>query len=105
MERKITIDIKGNEKLFSLLQERGAEVERGRNIQKEIEAMQEEQRKIGLNLNNLKEKVRKIISKKKIDLNEFEVLTDISLEDGEIRLLIVDALEEWKKLYLERNKK
>lgn len=105
MERKIIIDIKGNERLFSLLQERGAEVERGRNIQKEIEAMQEEQRKIGLNLNNLKEKVRKIISKKKIDLNEFEVLTDISLEDGEIRLLIVDALEEWKKLYLERNKK
>ena len=105
MERKITIDKKGNEKLFSLLQERGADVERGRGIQKEIEKMQEEQRKIGLNLNNLKEKVRKIMSKKKVDLDEFDVLTDISIEDGEIRLLVVDALEEWKAAYRERNKK
>jgi|TARA_Y100000034_G_scaffold49407_1_gene61096 transcriptional regulator len=93
-----------NAKLHKLLEEKIKLVEEGKSFQKKVEKLQKEQRKIGLKLNKVKEKVLPLIAEEstKLDIGQFEAPMNVNIIDGKSILTIVDRVEDFKKRLLEK---
>jgi len=93
-----------NAKLHKLLEEKANLVEEGKSFQKKVEKLQKEQRKIGLKLNKVKEKVLPLIAGEstKLDIGQFEAPMNVNIIDGKSILTIVDRVEDFKKRLLEK---
>lgn len=104
LTRKVIIEDK---KLKSLLEEKDNNITTGRAIQKKVEELQREQQKIGLHLEKIKGKVRKLFSKheKKLTLDDFEYVYSVGLVKSRVEVDIHNAVEEFKVSYKEQNKK
>ena len=96
-----------NAKLFKLLEDKEVLVGKGRELQKDIEEIQKEQRKIGLKLNKVKEKVIPLVEKEseKIEIEQFETPAAVDIKDGKAILTILDQIEDTKKKILEQLEK
>lgn len=91
-------------KLHKLLEEKVKLVDEGKGYQKEVEELQKKQRKVGLKLNKIKEKVIPLVAEEsvKLDIGQFEAPMNVSIIDGKDILTIVDRVEDFKKRLLEK---
>ena len=98
-----TIEIKGNEKLKSLLNMKAGLNDEWIAMDKDKVALEEKQNKLALKMNRLNDKAqpfyREII--KEIELEEFEEHARLYIdeEDKILKLEIVDKIEEYKLAY------
>lgn len=72
----------------------------------EITKLEEERNKIAIKGQKVKDKLNPIVQKLvKADQGDFDVVTKVECNDkGELVVEFIDALEDWKKAYKERNK-
>ena len=99
-------------KIYKLLKERGDLVLGGREVaqkmedlKKEFEANQEEINKISIKVNNINEKVKSLLDKHKIKTEEFEIIQEIMLGEGDnLEVVIVDQIEEYKDFLRKKEK-
>ena len=96
------VEIKNN-KLVGILERRGEVLKLAREKQKEVEALQEEQAKLGYKMNKLKEKSKVIMDKMNPELEEFEIITGLFTEDGKAYYEVVNQVEEYKEMIREKN--
>lgn len=94
-----------NDKLFKILEERAEVFKEVQKINEEMIKLDTERKKLAYKMDGLKEKTKKILDKEKIELDEFEIITNVGIKDGEIELTIVDEIEEYKKVVRERKEK
>lgn len=73
----------------------------------QIMKLEEERNKIAIKGQKIKDKLNPIVLKLTTkDTGEFDIVTKVETNDqGELVVEFVDALEDWKKAYKERNKK
>lgn len=71
------------------------------NIQKELKSEVEALDKLNGFVNKYNGEVSRLLDKEKFELNEFEVLNQVELNNGEIEVSVIDKLEEFKKRYKE----
>ena len=93
-----------NDKLNELLVEKNELVQKGRKYQKEIEAIQKKQNKIGLKLNKIKEKIIPSVEEltKDHEMGQWEIPMTIAVNDkGESVLTLLDKIEKKKQQILE----
>lgn len=95
-----TITIK-DAKIKKLLEQRDVEVKKGRELEKQKQTIEQEQRKIGLLLNRIKEKVTPMVNAhaKKESFNPYEVISAVQITDGQVVMTVTDSLELWKENY------
>lgn len=98
--RKVEIN---NNKLVKILERRAEILKLAREKQKEVEALQEEQAKLGHKMNKLKEKSKVIMDKMNPELEEFEIITRLFAEDGKAYCEVVNQVEEYKEMIREKN--
>ena len=94
-----------DEKLAKYLEEKNLLVKDGRNLNADIEKIQTVLNKIALKIQKLKDKIIPRAEEYCTNLGEFEELVTINMEDGKVVLEILDRVEEYKALYLERKNK
>lgn len=75
------------------------------NIRKELKNEIEELDKLNGFVNKYNGEVSRLLDKEKFELNEFEVLNQVELNNGEIEVSVIDKLEEFKERYKEQFKK
>jgi len=96
---KRTIKIK-NKKLYKILEEKGKVLTKARELNEIHKKNAEELNKYGLELNKYKEKLLPIVHKIKDemgeDLAEFEEFETVEAIDGNVEIVIYDAVEEFK---------
>jgi len=99
--RKVTID---NKDLYEILKLRSVEYKKVTNINDEMVKLDTERKKVAYTMDRLKEKTAKIIKKSKIEMNEFEVITNVMIDDKTKlpTVEIVDQVEEYKELLKEK---
>lgn len=99
-------ELKGD-KLLKLLTKKEELVGEGRKFQVDIEGLQKEQRKVGLKLNKVKEKVIPLIEKEseKLDIEQFEIPSSVNIKDGKAILTILDQIADYKFRILEQLEK
>lgn len=99
--------------LSKLLKERGGLVKRGRYLTKRIERLEkalkdfdDERNELGMKIAQLQDRMIPIVREKvESGLGEFEELANMELRrGGVIDIEVVDKVEEFKRLYLERIK-
>lgn len=99
---KRTIKVK-NDKLYKLLEEKNEVLTKAREVKVEFDKLQEELQKHGLELNKYKEKLFPLVDKIKEEmgeeLGEFEEFETVEAIDGEIEIVVFDAIEEYKDMY------
>jgi recombinational DNA repair ATPase RecF len=99
---KRTIKVK-NDKLYKLLEEKNEVLAKAREVNEQNKILTEELQKYGLELNKYKEKLFPLVDQIKDemgeDLGEFEEFETVEAIDGEIEIVIFDAIEEYKDLY------
>lgn len=95
-----TIKLK-SKKLVKILETRAEVLKEAREIQKEVEELQKVQQKLGYKMNKLKDKTTPLV--KDVELEEFEVISTVKLEKGEVVVEIIDQIEEYKKALRERD--
>jgi len=91
-----------NDKLFKILTERGLIFREIEEINKKMMDLDKSRQKLGYKMDKLKDKTVKIIEKEDIKLDEFEYISNIGIENGEIEVTILDQIEEYKKLVREK---
>ena len=97
MSRVIKLD---DEQLDKILRERKIEFDKSVEVNKEIVKLDEARTKIAYKLQRLKDKTVPIIDKYKdtINLNEFEVITSVRLNQEKFpEVEIIDQLEEFTR--------
>ena len=96
---KRTIKIK-NPKLYKILEKKNVVLDKAREVNKEWKKMEQDLQKYGLELNKFKEKLFPIVKKIKEgmgeELGEFEEFETVEAIDGEVSIVIYDAVEEFK---------
>lgn len=97
---KRTLKVK-NDKLYKILEEKNKVLKEAREVNDKNKILTEELQKYGLELNKYKEKLFPLVDKIKeeIELGEFEEIETVEPVDGEIELIIFDAIEEYKDMY------
>lgn len=95
------INIK-NDKILKILEKKGGLIDKGRELTKQIEGLEKERNKVGLQVQKLKDKTAHLMDKEDIKTEEFEYVASVDLKDGEVVLTIKDAIEEYKQAYRER---
>lgn len=95
-----------SKELVDLLTKKNVLIEEARGYSKEIDALEETRRKVGLQVQKIKDKVIPLV-KKLTDgkLAEFEEITQVDVKDGEIEVGIVNVIDEFKRDYLEAKAK
>jgi len=73
-------------------------------IKKELEEELAELDKLSGFINKYNGQVSRLVDKEKLELGEFERLTKIELDKGQIIIEVEDVIEEYKKRYLESKK-
>ncbi len=102
--RKIDIKAKG---LVDLLEKQGVIANEQHEINKQLIELDKERTKNGYKVQKIKDKMKPIIDglMKDIELGEFEIVTNIMLEDGQPKMEILDQLEEYAKMLRENKEK
>ena len=95
-----------NKELSSLLGKKNEFVLQGREFSKQIEKLEAERNKCGLQIQKLKDKIVPIV-KKEVDgkLGEFEDITTVELYGSDVIINTYDVVEDFKKNYLEAKNK
>ena len=98
--------IKLNSKeLLKLLQSKSTLVEEGRGITKEIEKLETDRRKVGLQIQKLKDKIIPLVTKlTKDSMAEYEEISTVDIKGDEIEVITVDVVENFKRDYKEARK-
>jgi hypothetical protein len=92
--------------LVKFLTEKGNEITLGREIQKEIEELQEKQNKHALRAQKFTEKIVPLVKELvKGQLGEYETVSTIELKDGKVAVNTYDVVEEFKAIYNEKKNK
>lgn len=95
-----------NDKLKVLLQQKEVLVTQGRQLTTEIEKLEKERAKVGMQIQKVKDKVIPMVDKMKesglIVLGEYDDIETIGLDNGEIEVKIFNHLDEFKKAYAEK---
>lgn len=86
-----------NDKLKGILESREIVFNDIQKINEEIIKLDAERKKHALKMERLKDKTRAIIDKINFSLGEFETISRVFLENGVIKVEIVDEVEEFKK--------
>lgn len=95
-----------NNTLKKLLEEKEELVNQGRALTVEIEKLEKDRAKIGMQIQKRKDKIIPLVEKEvKPKLGEYEDIETVTLEKGEIVVKVFNHLEEFKKAFAERNKK
>ena len=102
MRKKIVND----KKLKEILEERGVIYKEIGKINEKIVALDKERTKWGYKMDRLKEKTAPFVEKyiSPYDLDEFEIVSRVYLEKGEIIFEIIDKIEEYKNILREEVK-
>jgi len=99
------IKIKDN-RLKKVLLEKKLVIKELRKLGKEANELQGKLDKLAMKRGNLIAKTHNILDKKDLELNEFEELNTVEIKGDDIILTTINAIEEYKKVYLEeKNKK
>ena len=94
-----------NKELLKLLQSKSTLVDEGRGITKEIEKLETDRRKVGLQIQKLKDKIIPLVTKlTKDSMAEYEEISTVDVKDDEIIVEIVDVVENFKRDYKEARK-
>jgi len=95
-----------SKELIELLSKKTVLIDEARGYSKEIETLEGTRRKVGLQVQKIKDKVIPLV-KKLTDgkLAEFEEITQVDIKDGEIDITVVNVVEDFKRDYLEAKKK
>lgn len=92
-----------NAKLVVLLKQKDLLVTQGRKLTIEIEKLEKERAKVGMQIQKVKDRVLPIVDKEvKPKLGEYEDIETVALVNGEIEVKIFNHLEEFKKAYAEK---
>lgn len=95
-----------NNTLKKLLEEKDELVTQGRALTVEIEKLEKERAKIGLQIQKKKDKVIPIVEKMKnsgdIPLEEYDEIESVSIVKGEVEVKLFNHMEEFKKAYAEK---
>jgi DNA anti-recombination protein RmuC len=94
-----------SKELLKLLQSKSTLVDEGRAITKEIEKLETDRRKVGLQIQKMKDKIIPLV-KKLTDgkLGEYEEISTVEPKGDEIIVETVDVVEDFKKQYKEAKK-
>jgi hypothetical protein len=94
-------------KLVGLLNEKDILVTSGRAISKDIEKLENDRRKVGLQIQKLKDKILPMVDELTKDkLQEFEEITAVNVHsEDEIEVLVTNVIEDFKKAYIEQKQK
>lgn len=99
MQRKVIVEDK---KLVQFLKKKQEAVDAGRKQYKIVDKEQKKLNKLGLKIQQVKDKMVPHVKKLDIELDEFEDITSIELLNGKAVVVITDAIENYKKAYLEQ---
>ena len=93
-----------NKKLLKLLEEKEELITEGRKLTAEIEKVEKERAKIGLQIQKIKDKVIPMMTELKptICKEEFDDIESVSIVNGKIEVKTFNHLEEFKKQYREK---
>lgn len=95
-----------DDELKGWLEEKDTLVNEGRELSKEIEALEEKRNTCGMKIQKLKDKIiprgEELI---KDSLGEFDVLTTITIDGEEVALEYIDQVEDFKRAVRERKQK
>lgn len=96
-----------NKSLVGLLKEKDVLVTGGRAISKEIEKLENDRRKVGLQIQKLKDKILPMVEKlTKDSLQGFEEITQVDIKnDEEVEISVINVVDEFKKTYIEQKQK
>lgn len=106
--RKVEIT---NNELFNLVQENNEHIKKlrlildeGEKLEKELENVEKKLKTAQTKQNKHLDKLRPvaIAATSQIEVGEFEYIGEVQIEDGILYAKIEDALENWKKSYLEK---
>lgn len=94
-----------NEEIKALLIEKKDLFEQGLKLTEQIEELDAKRNTIAMLAQKIKDKMMPIVDRDiKPTLKEFEVLDTIKLnDDGEVEIIVTDAVEEFKKNFKEFN--
>lgn len=97
MEKGIRYEKFKDKKVQDLLAKKDEIVTEGRKLSKEVETTLE---KYNQQILKLKDKVKPLVDPyiEKMNLGEFEVPTEVTIEGDEIKVQIVDEIESYKEL-------
>ena len=98
------LKIKDN-KLKKLLTEKKNVIEELRKLGKEAGEIQNKLDKLALERGNIISKIHNILDNKDLGLEEFEELNTVEIKGDEVILTIINAIDEYKAVYLEEKKK
>jgi len=100
--RKIKIE---NQKLAKILNDRKVIFDEITEANEGIDKLDKHRTKLAYKMNKLKEKTATIIDEVKptFELQEFEIITNISIDNGYPEVEIIDQIEEFKKVLREKN--
>lgn len=98
-----TIDIKGKG-LVELLEKQAVIANEQHEINKKLIELDKERTKNGYKVQKIRDKMKPIIDAiiPTVELGEFEMVTNISLEEGQPKMTIIDQLEEYAKMLREK---
>ncbi len=95
-----------NKEIVELLTKKETLVIEGREVTKKIEELENDRRKIGLQIQKVKDKVIPMVNKlMEGNLKEFEEIGTVEVKDGELDISIVDVIENFKRDYKEAKNK
>ncbi len=95
-----------NKELSALLIKKSGLVDQGRELSKAIEKLENDRRKVGLQIQKLKDKILPLVAKLTIDkLVEFEEISTVDIKGDEIEIKTFNVVDDFKKDYLEAKKK
>jgi hypothetical protein len=95
-----------NKEIVELLTKKETLVIEGREVTKKIEELENDRRKIGLQIQKVKDKVIPMVNKlMEGNLKEFEEIGTVEVKDGELDISIVDVVENFKRDYKEAKNK
>lgn len=100
MEREIVINDK---KLIDALNKRAPLIEQGREISRQIDALEKERNKLALQAQKLTDRITKILEDTVYSqVQEFEFISAVGLKDGNAFVTIYNHLESIKQELLKR---
>jgi hypothetical protein len=95
-----------NKEIVELLTKKETLVKEGREVTKKIDELENDRRKIGLQIQKVKDKVIPLVNKlMEGNLKEFEEIGTVEVKDGELDISIVDVIENFKRDYKEAKNK
>lgn len=96
-----------SKKLVGLLKEKDVLVTEGRAISKDIEKLENDRRKVGLQIQKVKDKILPMVDELMKDkLQGFEEITTVDIKsEDEVEILVTNVVEDFKKAYIEQKQK